>query len=217
MTKNEIVVSSMEYQEASNRFRLMWTEYNLAEENVKTEIITMVKALEKDDGMTRTQALQKIADDHRDLKGFSRRTIYRQIPQDMKSQNIGRPISDKLVQPNMSNDILVQPNNNEKKEYKGLKNFRESKGVQEINNIETLEMRTTNERDEVEQTYDPQFVDNLVKANAQYEELITPFESRVFATVKGQEIPFIVKVDPYKRIVTSLEVDEKEAKKLNKK
>lgn len=213
MTKNEIVVSSTKYQEASDKFRMLWTEYQEVEGEIKNQIITMVKTLEKDDGMTRTQALQKIADDHKDLKGFSTRTIYRQIPQDMKSKQVGRPISDKLVQPNMSNDILVQPNNNDNKEYKGLKDFRETKGVQET---DTLEMPTTNERDEVEQTYDPQFVDNLVKTNAQYEELITPFECRVFATVKGQEIPFIVKVDPYKRVVTSLEVDEKEAKKLNK-
>lgn len=49
---------------------------------------------------------------------------------------------------------------------------------------------------------------------AKYEQVITPFEVKKITIVKGQELPFIVKVDPYKRSVTSLELDQKEIKKL---
>jgi hypothetical protein len=46
------------------------------EKDVKDEIVCMLKILE-DEGYSRTKAIQKIVDDHIDLKGFSRRTIYR--------------------------------------------------------------------------------------------------------------------------------------------
>ena len=46
-----------------------------------------------------------------------------------------------------------------------------------------------------------------------YEQMITPFEVRQTAIVKDQELPFIVKVDPYKRAVTNLELYQQEVKK----
>jgi hypothetical protein len=49
---------------------------------------------------------------------------------------------------------------------------------------------------------------------AKYEQVITPFQVKQITIVKGQELPFIIKVDPYKRSVTSLELDQKELKKL---
>jgi hypothetical protein len=35
-------------------------------------------------GYTRTQAIEKIKSDHQHLKGFSRATIYRELPDNMK-------------------------------------------------------------------------------------------------------------------------------------
>ena len=49
---------------------------------------------------------------------------------------------------------------------------------------------------------------------AKYEQVITPFQVKQITIMKGQELPFIIKVDPYKRSVTSLELDQKEIKKL---
>ena len=60
----------------------------------------MVTALEKA-GFTRTQAIQKIVDDHKDLKGFSRMTIYRQIPDSQK-----RKYNFTNVKSNVSNDTF---------------------------------------------------------------------------------------------------------------
>ena len=71
------------YQEASIRFREVWLQYVDTEELVKYEIVDMIKILEAE-GYSRTQAIQKIVNDHNDLKGFSRRTIYRQLPDSMK-------------------------------------------------------------------------------------------------------------------------------------
>ena len=62
---------------------MAWAEYMNHEERVKYEVVNMVKILEHD-GMPRTQSIQKIINDHKDLPGFSRRTIYRELPEDMK-------------------------------------------------------------------------------------------------------------------------------------
>lgn len=56
----------------------------------------------------------------------------------------------------------------------------------------------------------------LERRITELEESLTTFEGRYTAIVKGQELPFIIKVDPRKRIITSLELDQKEVKKLNK-
>jgi hypothetical protein len=53
------------------------------EERVKYEVVNLVKILEKD-GYSRMKAVQKIINDHNDLKGFSKATIYRELPEDMK-------------------------------------------------------------------------------------------------------------------------------------
>ena len=43
----------------------------------------MINILESN-GYTRTKAIDKIVSDHKHLKGFSRMTIYRKLPDDMK-------------------------------------------------------------------------------------------------------------------------------------
>ena len=221
---NEIVISSSnKYNEASQRFRDIWNEYQDQEDVVKVEISNMVTILEKE-GLSRMKAIQKIINDHNDLKGFSKASIYRELPEDMKDKTLGRG-KKPLGQPNFSNEKLGRTN----MESQTLKDFREQKGTKLQNkviehdgdtchtNVPEYSSSTEVEADEGTLIiYDPKFVDNLIQVNAKYEELIVPFESRIMATVKGQDIPFIVKVDPYKRVVTSLEVDEKEAKKLNR-
>lgn len=86
--------ASSRYQEASIRFREEWLEYVNREDRVKFEIINMVTILEQE-GYNRTQAVKKIINDHKDLKGFSRATIYRELPEDMKDDTYAHHTKDR--------------------------------------------------------------------------------------------------------------------------
>jgi hypothetical protein len=46
----------------------------------------MIKILQAE-GFSRTRAVEKIVEDHKDLRGFSRRTIYNELPDEMKQPN----------------------------------------------------------------------------------------------------------------------------------
>jgi len=72
-----------EYHQASQRFSIIWNEYVKREEEVKTEVVNMVKFLESN-GYSRTKEVAKIISDHNHLKGFSKATIYREFPVCMK-------------------------------------------------------------------------------------------------------------------------------------
>jgi hypothetical protein len=72
-----------EYQQASQRFSIIWNEYVSKEEEAKNEVVNMVKILESI-GYSRTKAFAKIISDHKHLKGFSRATLYRELPDTMK-------------------------------------------------------------------------------------------------------------------------------------
>jgi hypothetical protein len=102
MTTIEELPASKEYLEASLRFRHTWLEYLGVEKDVKDEIVCMLNILE-DEGYSRTKAIQKIVDDHNDLKGFSRRTIYRELPDKMKRK--WTPIDE--IPPIVPNDTLT--------------------------------------------------------------------------------------------------------------
>jgi|SRR5215207_10080393 len=82
MNKKDLPVPA-EYEQASQRFSIIWNDYVQREEDAKSEFINMVKILESN-GYTRTKAIGKIVSDHKHLKGFSRMTIYRSLPDDMK-------------------------------------------------------------------------------------------------------------------------------------
>ncbi|MGI9012604.1 MAG: hypothetical protein ACR2F1_15650 [Nitrososphaeraceae archaeon] len=102
ITTPKDIIPPIKYHEASIRFREAWLEYLDKEGLVKYEIVNMVKILEVE-GYNRTKAIQKIVDDHKDLRGFSRATIYRELPDEMKNHSLGKP--------NISFEILGQPNN----------------------------------------------------------------------------------------------------------
>jgi hypothetical protein len=105
ITTEELPISA-EYLEASLRFREIWIEYLHREKEAEEEIVNMFKIL-VDEGYSKTKAIQKIKEDHSDLKGFSTRTIYRQLPDEMKDIRLGRP--------NLSHDKLGETNNNNNK------------------------------------------------------------------------------------------------------
>ena len=92
--KEEALPVPAEYIESSQRVELIWLEYldieeekKHKEEEIKNEILYMLETLESH-GYSRTKAIEKIVDDHKHLKGFSRRTIYRELPDEMKNNYI---------------------------------------------------------------------------------------------------------------------------------
>ena len=174
INNNKIIVSNR-YNEASIKFRAAWLEYMDHEERVKYEVMNLVTILEKD-GIPRMKAIQKIINDHKDLKGFSKATIYRELPEDMKNKQLGRP--------NFSNEKLVQTN----KESEGLKGLRDSKGTKE-------QSASNDYQEDQEVTYDSKFVNSLIAENEQlktenfrlkkdYQELETKYK-KLLKTIKS--------------------------------
>ena len=82
MNKKDLPVP-VEYQQSSQRFCIMWEELVDRGEKAGFEIVNMVRILESN-GYNRTKAIEKIILDHSHLKGFSRMTIYRKLPDNMK-------------------------------------------------------------------------------------------------------------------------------------
>lgn len=179
---NEIVVSNSEkYQDASNKFRLAWTEYKGVEDKVKIEIIKMVEILEGE-GYSRMNAVKKIIADHKDLKGFSKPTIYRHLPEDMKNKGLG-----------------------------ALEEFRKQRGTQqEPSEEDQLLARIPNEDDNEryqqlveEEEEQPVIYDDPRRMIRQLEEqikdLIQPFTKNIVVELKDQYIPLIIRVDPVEK------------------
>ena len=144
------IVISSKYNEASIKFRDAWNQYQAKEELVKHEVVNMVTILEKE-GLSRTKAIQKIIDDHADLKGFSRVTIYRELPKEVKN-DYTTPTKKLSETENVSNETFV--------ESKGLKELREKKG-------KIIQEAPKPVNDEIEQDimYDTNFVNNLIHEN----------------------------------------------------
>ena len=197
--KNEIVVSSPKYQQASIKFRAAWLEYMDHEERVKYEVVNLVTILEKD-GMTRMKALQKIVNDHKDLEGFSQKTIYRQLPEDMKNKELGRP--------NLSRDKLVQTNksegNNDDQEQEEQEITYDSNFVNSLI-AENEQLKIENFR--LKKDYQ--------ELETKYNAVIEPYQVKDSIIVNDQEIPLIITVDPFRRTIT-VEVDQKEVKELKR-
>lgn len=89
MTGTELATNNndnamLSYQEASTRFRIAYQHYREYRETVILETRTMFGAL-KLAGYTNKAAINKIAEDHIDLKGFSERSIYRNLPAEIKN------------------------------------------------------------------------------------------------------------------------------------
>jgi hypothetical protein len=195
--------TSPKYKESSLRFRIAWQDYIEKEQVVKYEIASMIQILEKDDGYSRMEAIKKVVNDHNDLPGFSQATIYRELPEEMKNKELGRP--------NLSHEKLGQTNNNDNDiDYSYQEDEEEDQKTRtlptayDVKNAETEELRdlpeptdTTTEEEtfteEPDTTYDKQFVDRLVKENAQ---LIEQFTFNYDLEVKDQVLPLKVTVYP---------------------
>ena len=227
---NEIVVSNR-YSEAAIKFRMAWAEYMNHEERVKCEVVNLVKILEND-GMTRTQAIQKIVNDHKDLEGFSQKTIYRKLPEDMKQDNSRRELKSLQEEavPNKPSQLSHDRSKgiNKITESQALKDFRDIKGTITQQSAAAISKTIEEEEEEEEEevTYDSKFVNALIAENEQlkienfrlkkdyqeletkYNEVIEPYQIKDSIIVNDQEIPLIITVDPFRRTIT-VEVDQK--------
>lgn len=195
---NESLAITQDYEQSSKYFRSYWTDIQDTTELAKKEMMNMVTALEKA-GFTRTQAIQKIVDDHKDLKGFSRRTIYRELPDNQK-----RKYDFTNVKSNVPNDTFENEDDDAEEQ--------EQQEQQKSSSLTTAydEMKKTTETEE-------QTIDDLDKYEQELQEPIqvTQFNFRTMLSIKDQEIPVIVTVYPDKK-TGYVEVDEKLARKLRK-
>jgi hypothetical protein len=90
------------YEQASNRFRSVYSKWREYEDWTKNEFDTMFRIL-LDAGLSKMNAIKKIVDDHRDLKGFSQASIYRRLDPQLKGPTKPGPHKNKL-----SNDNLLR-------------------------------------------------------------------------------------------------------------
>ena len=196
---NELTIPQ-DYEQSSKYFRHYWNDIQETEDLAKKEVVNMIVALEKA-GYKREESIQKIIEDHKDLKGFARATIYRALPDNMKDANRGKPKKE-LVQPNISNEILVQPNNNDNND--------------DDNHKLPTAYELSNNTDSTTAT-EAENIDDLDKYEQELQEpiQITQFNFRTMLSIKDQEIPVIVTVYPDKK-TGYVEVDEKLARKLKK-
>lgn len=84
MTSSEIeFVRTNVYKIASSKLREKWNAWYDETINIDMYIQTMLDDLQNQ-GLARGKAIDILVEDHKDLKGFSRRTIYRALPQESK-------------------------------------------------------------------------------------------------------------------------------------
>lgn len=106
MNKRDLPVSA-EYQQSSQRFCIMWEELVDRGEKAGFEIVNMIRVLESN-GYSRTKAIEKIILDHSHLKGFSRMTIYRKLPDNMNRKYDDSTTTMLPTNSEVSNDTFEQ-------------------------------------------------------------------------------------------------------------
>lgn len=110
----------------------------------------MIKILASN-GYTRTQTIDKIISDHQHLKGFSRATIYRKLPDNMKRKY-------------ERSNIIMLP------DYSDVSNetFDEGEEETEIDDTTTNEIRFTTE-DVTDERFKPEYHHNVPKSTVHFD------------------------------------------------
>ena len=104
MNKKDLPVPA-EYQQSSQRLCTIWEGLVDRWEKAGFEIVNMVRILESN-GYSRSKAIEKIILDHSHLKGFSRMTIYRKLPDEMKRKYFDTPTNMLPNNSDVSNDTF---------------------------------------------------------------------------------------------------------------
>lgn len=223
MSKKNTNVIPARYQESSIRFREAWLEYIDKEELVKFEIVNMVKILESD-GYSRTHAIQKIVEDHNDLKGFSRRTIYRELPDEMKQDHSLRDLKQYQQQDENENDedVINKPLDvpNDTNESINIPTAYEVKNAETVgeavdevyNSVDDYEQEVNEPHDQQyeEVIYDPGYVKSLEQRIL---ELENSYDTPYSLEGKDTDLPIIIHSIPGKKDAWA-EFDETKIKKM---
>jgi hypothetical protein len=199
-----------DYEQSSKYFRHYWNDIAETTDLAKKEMINMVTALEKA-GFSRTQAIQKIIDDHKDLNGFSRRTIYRQLPDNQK-----RKYDFTNVKPNVPNGTFVVKEQEEREREAGV-----GQAVDEVyDSLDEYEQNTQQEPTATIDDEDPQYQDVIYDAEyvkrleQENQELKQIFSAPGTYEGRDQDLPLIIKVDPENKKILKTELDKVRAKEL---
>ena len=106
-----------EYKEKSRQIEQLWEVFLETGENLDRVVIEM-RTILIDVGMGATEAMNKIVQDHKHLKGFSRATLYRMLPaeekrhkepHDSKRQFSNENYTPEDTKPNVSNETYNIP------------------------------------------------------------------------------------------------------------
>ena len=219
---------SKDFEDVNEELRKHFQLANREIDNVKDKVNVLVSIVHKDNkDWTIKKICAYIAGKNDDLNefGFSANTIYNYLDEENR----------KLIDARKQR----KPKKLEHQPSQSLEDLRNKKGTIVQNNVmdqsgQTFDQNVTEESsstsvedvedlrgDEQDVVYDPKFVDDLIteksKLEESYTEYITPFKTTYTWTYKEQHFPLILKIDPYKKIVISIELDEKEARKQNKK
>lgn len=98
MTNKEDIQIPDEYKEKSRHIEQLWELFLETGENLDRIVLEM-RTILIDAGMGATDAMKKIAHDHRHLKGFSLKSLYRMLPAEEKQQQ-----APKIREKRLSND-----------------------------------------------------------------------------------------------------------------
>jgi hypothetical protein len=240
MTTEQITNSyySQEFESINEELRIHFGTANNEIEKAKEKVNVLVVLVHNDNPKWSVKKIcDYIAGKNDDLEdyGFTSKTIYNYLNEENRqlvNKNTGRPSKSKpkfnttsktLEDIRNTKGTIVQ-NNVLEESFESVQtkvpeeSSRTKLHKNDYNNEVTCEKLETviegkeeYEEDEYTDNYEPQ--KQVWRLEAEIARLKTPFEYKISPVVKGQELPFIVKVDPYKRTITSIEVDQKQVKK----
>jgi hypothetical protein len=177
MTTIEELSGPAEYREASFRFRMIWDEYLDIEKEAKDEIASMVRILE-DEGYSRTKAIQKIIEDHKDLKGFSRATIYRELPNEMKNNYISSA-KQLSITGNVSNETFEKSQEQDANVVNNTTSQHDTQDVEETKELSSFEVNLPPPEPELQDPKVTAFVGKLPKSVLRHAEKIALPQSKL--------------------------------------
>ena len=186
MTTTEEIQVPQEYIDKSKKITKLYDDFLTSGESLD-QLVTELRNILVNAGFSKTQAMTKIAEDHKHLRRFSLENIYKMLPKEEKrvytkpppdpDSNFTGSVKDSNRTKLDNNDVTTTP---PPPESQSLKEFRETKGTLEQTHQQPQSPPpTTTPQDEEPQEpgikYDTSFVDRLVKENAELKEKLEKF------------------------------------------
>lgn len=183
-----------EYVEKSRTLVKLYDDFVFTGESLD-KLITELKDILMNAGFSKTQAMMKIAEDHKHLRKFSLNNIYKLLPKEEKSSRRKFSQNGKtLLQKNVTKDFFT-PNPE-------LEQFRQEKGkLVEPSDDDILDNNSTFAiPEEKESQQEIIYYDNPQKIIQQYEKRITylsqPYDFIIKITYEGKDLYIIITAEP---------------------